>query len=305
MLEQVKTRPSPLGDAIRVENDRVTVVREADLTSAKMDALVREAVFGTGESRDYARWLIWEIGATVGVRPASINGLYLARGRAAPHGFTVPAINVRGAAYDTARSIFRTAIKLNAGAFLLEIARSEIGYTDQRPAEYVAVMLAAALREGFRGPVFIQGDHFQVNAKKFAVDPTGEVAAVKQLALEAITAGFYNIDVDTSTLVDLSKQDLAAQQRLNYETCVDIAQYIRGLQPKGVSISVGGEIGEVGSHNSTVEELRAFMDGFNRTLPSGLAGLSKISVQSGTSHGGVVFPDGSFAGGKLVLHKPE
>jgi len=207
MLEQVKTRPSPLGDAIRVENDRVTVVREADLTSAKMDAFVREAVFGTGDARDYARWLIWEIGEAVGVRPASINGLYMARGKGAVRGFTVPAINVRGAAYDTARAIFRTAIKLNAGAFLLEIARSEIGYTDQRPSEYVAVMLGAALREGFRGPVFIQGDHFQVNAKKFAVDPNGEVAAVKQLALEAVTAGFYNIDVDTSTLVDLSKPD--------------------------------------------------------------------------------------------------
>ena len=141
MLEQVKTRPSPLGDAIRVENDRVTVVREADLTSPKMDALVREAVFGTGEARDYARWLIWEIGEAVGVRPASINGLYMARGKGAVHGFTVPAINVRGSAYDTARAIFRTAIKLNAGAFLLEIARSEIGYTDQRPSEYVAVRL--------------------------------------------------------------------------------------------------------------------------------------------------------------------
>jgi fructose-bisphosphate aldolase, class II len=167
------------------------------------------------------------------------------------------------------------------------------------------VMLAAALREGFRGPVFIQGDHFQVNAKKFAVDPNGEVAAVKQLALEAVTAGFYNIDVDTSTLVDLSKPDLASQQRLNYETCVDIAKYIRELQPKGVSISIGGEIGEVGSHNSTIEELRAFMDGFNRTLaercPPGTDGLSKISVQSGTSHGGVVLPDGSMADVALDL----
>jgi fructose/tagatose bisphosphate aldolase len=305
MLEQVKTRPSPLGDAIRVENDRVTVVREADLASPKMDALVRQAVFGSAEERDYARWLIWEVGEAVGVRAASINGLYMARGKGLVHGFTVPAINVRGAAYDTARSIFRTAIKLEAGAFLLEIARSEIGYTDQRPAEYVSVMLAAALREGFRGPVFIQGDHFQVNAKKFAMDPNGEVAAVKQLALEAITAGFYNIDVDTSTLVDLSKPDLSAQQRFNCETCVDIAQYIRELQPKGVVISVGGEIGEVGSHNSTVEELSAFMDGFNRTLaercPPGTEGLSKISVQSGTSHGGVVLPDGSIADVALDL----
>jgi fructose/tagatose bisphosphate aldolase len=309
MLEQVSARTSPLGDAIKVENDRVTVVREADLASPKMDALVREGVFGIGEARDNARWLIWEIGQSVGVRPASINDLYLARGRGEVRGFTVPAINVRGMAYDTARSIFRTAKKLDAGAFLLEIARSEIGYTDQRPTEYVAVMVAAALREGFRGPVFIQGDHFQVNSKKFAVDPTGEVAAVKQLALEAITAGFYNIDVDTSTLVDLSQPDLAAQQRLNYETCVDITRYIRELQPKGVTISVGGEIGEVGSHNSTVEELRAFMDGFNRTLAErckpGTAGLSKISVQSGTSHGGVVLPDGSIAEVALDLDTLE
>jgi fructose/tagatose bisphosphate aldolase len=298
-------RPSPLGDAIKIENDRVTVVREADLASPKMDALVREAVFGTGEARDYARWLIWEIGAAVGVRPASINGLYIARGRGETGGFTVPAINVRGAAYDTARSIFRTAIKLNAGAFLLEIARSEIGYTDQRPAEYVAVMLAAALREGFRGPVFIQGDHFQVNHKKFAVDPKAEVGAVKQLALEAVTAGFYNIDVDTSTLVDLSQPDLAAQQRLNYETCAEITRRVRELEPKGVTISIGGEIGEVGTQNSTVYELRAFMDGFNRTLaaqcPPGTVGLSKISVQSGTSHGGIVLADGSIAAVALDL----
>ena len=304
-MPQVNTQSSPLGNAISVQNDRVTVVREADLASPKMDALVREAVFGTGMSRDVARWLIWEIGAAVGVRPASIDGLYMARGKGLVHGFTVPAINVRGAAYDTARAIFRTAKKLNAGAFLLEIARSEIGYTDQRPAEYVAVMLAAALREGFRGPVFIQGDHFQVNHKKFAVDPNAEVGAVKQLALEAITAGFYNIDVDTSTLVDLSKPDLNEQQRLNYETCVDITRYVRELQPKGVTISVGGEIGEVGTQNSTVEELRAFMDGFNRTLaercPPGTAGLSKISVQSGTSHGGVVLPDGSIADVALDL----
>ena len=135
--------------------------------SAAMDELVRQAVFGDKDAREVGRWLIWEIGQHAGVRPASIHELYMARGRGEIHGFTVPAINVRGMAYDTARAIFRTAIRLDAGAFILEIARSEIAYTDQRPPEYVAVMLGAALREGFRGPVFIQGDHFQVNAKKF------------------------------------------------------------------------------------------------------------------------------------------
>jgi hypothetical protein len=61
----------------------------------------------------------------------------------------------------------------------------------------------------------------------------------------------------------------------------------------------------VGTQNSTVEELRAYMDGLNAGLPSGMAGLSKISVQSGTSHGGVVLPDGSIADVKLDLDTLE
>src|SRR5690349_3903234 len=212
-MDHIDTLNSLFGNDVTVREGRVNVSRDGALTSEKMDTLVRSAVFGDADERDYARWLIWEIGQAVGVRAGSIQDLYMARGRGEVHGFTVPAINVRGAAYDTARAIFRVAKKMNAGAFLLEIARSEIAYTDQRPAEYVAVMLAAALREGFRGPVFIQGDHFQVNAKKYKVDAKAEVDAVKALAREAIPAGFYNIDVDTSTLVDLSKPNHSEQQR--------------------------------------------------------------------------------------------
>jgi fructose/tagatose bisphosphate aldolase len=293
-----------LGDAVTVSNGTVTVHDPTVLAGPAMDALVREAVFGEDSVRDHARWLVWELAQVSGVRPASIHELYLARGRGETGGFTVPAMNVRGMAYDTARSIFRVANALEAGAFILEIARSEIAYTEQRPAEYVTVMLAAAMREGFRGPVFIQGDHFQVNAKKFAVDPEAEVNAVKALAREAIDAGFYNIDVDTSTLVDLSQPTLTEQQRRNYETCVDITRTIRELEPNGITTSVGGEIGEVGTENSTVEELEAFMEGFNATLRAQagtMAGLSKISVQSGTSHGGVVLADGTIADVKLDL----
>lgn len=288
--------------AVTIDDGKVTVNDEAGIASEQMDALVREAVFGDQDGKDNARWLIWEIGQVVGVIPSSIHDLYLARGRGEVSGYTVPAINVRGMTYDTARAIFRTALKLNAGAFLCEIARSEIAYTDQRPSEYVAVIIAAALREGWRGPLFIQGDHFQVSVKKFAVDPATEVDAVKQLAREAVGAGFYNIDIDTSTLVDLSKANLVEQQRLNFETGAEIALYIRGLQPDGINISLGGEIGEVGTENSTVEELRTYMDGFNSTLSTrapGLEGLSKISVQSGTTHGGTVLPDGTIADVKI------
>ena len=293
------------GKAVSVLDDRVSVTDEAALQSDRMDTLVRTAVFGDSDDREYARWLLWELGQAVGVRPASIHDLYIARGQGKVRGFTVPAINVRGLSYDTARSIFRTAIALKAGAFILEIARSEIGYTEQRPAEYVSVMIAAALREGFRGPVFIQGDHFQVNVKKWKVDPKTEVDAVKALVAEAVAAGFYNIDIDTSTLVDLSRKTLDEQQRPNYEVGIDILKAVRAAEPKGVTISAGGEIGEVGTENSTEPELRAFMDGFNRVLPKGMAGLSKISVQSGTSHGGVVLSDGSIADVKLDLDTLE
>ena len=293
---------NPFNRAVTVLDGRVTVHDESAIASPVMDKLVHTAVFGDPDDREDARWLIWEIGQSVGVQPASIHDLYLARGRGECAGFTVPAMNIRGMAYDTGRSLFRAAVKLNVGALILEIARSEIAYTDQRPAEYVAVMLAAALREAFRGPVFIQGDHFQVNAKKFAVDPATEVNGVKQLAREAIAAGFYNIDVDTSTLVDLSKPTLKEQQRTNYEQAVELALTVRSLQPEGVNISIGGEIGEVGTQNSTVEELVTYMDGFNETLKKrspGTEGLSKISVQSGTTHGGVVLPDGSIADVKI------
>ena len=304
ILEQRQQVAAGYGPAVRVTAIGVTVTDPAVLRSSATDQVVWLAVFGAPAEQEAARWLLWEIGQAVGVMPASIQDLYTARGRGECGGFTVPAINVRMMAYDTARAVFRAAIKANGGAILLEIARSEIAYTEQRPAEYVAVMIGAALREGYRLPIFIQGDHCQVNAKKYQSDPEGEVGEVKKLIAEEVGAGFFNIDVDTSTLVDLSRPTLDEQQRDNYQRAVEITAFIRGLEPKGVTVSIGAEIGEVGHKNSTVEELHEFMQGYNRALASrgkGLTGISKISVQTGTSHGGVVLPDGSMADVKLDL----
>jgi fructose/tagatose bisphosphate aldolase len=281
----------------------VKVRDQAKLRSPATDRVAWQAVFGSNNEREAARWLLWELGQATGARPASINDLYLARGRGECGGFTVPAINVRMLAYDTARAIFRAARAGKAGAIILEIARSEIAYTEQRPAEYVAVMIAAALREGYTLPLFIQGDHCQVNQKKYQADPEGEVGEVEKLIAEEVGAGFYNIDVDTSTLVDLSQPSLSEQQRVNYERAAEITGFIRRHEPEGVTVSVGAEIGEVGMKNSTVEELHAFMQGYNQSLAAmgDFPGISKISVQTGTSHGGVVLPDGTIADVKLDL----
>ncbi len=291
------------GGAVTRAGEGVKVSDLAALQSEATDRLVFDAVFAAPARREAARWLLWELGQAVGARPSTIGPIYFARGRGECGGFTVPAINVRMLAYDTARAIFRAARARQAGAILVEIARSEIAYTDQRPAEYVAVMIAAALREGYLLPIFIQGDHCQVNAKKYQADARAEVEEVKRLIQEEVGAGFYNIDVDTSTLVDLSKDTLLEQQRLNFEHAAEITAFIRDIEPDGIPVSVGAEIGEVGHKNSTVEELRAFMDGYMPSLRrhGDHEGISKISVQTGTSHGGVVLPDGSIAKVKLDL----
>ena len=155
------------GGAVTLVPGGVQVRDQGKLRSPATDRLVWQAVFGTGDDREAARWLLWELGQITGSRPASINDLYLARGRGESGGFTVPAINVRMLAYDTARAIFRAARAGKAGAIILEIARSEIAYTEQRPSEYVSVLIGAALREGYTLPLFIQGDHCQVNHKKY------------------------------------------------------------------------------------------------------------------------------------------
>ncbi|MFA5411713.1 MAG: class II fructose-bisphosphate aldolase [Candidatus Omnitrophota bacterium] len=242
---------------------------------------------------------IWDIAYKKGIYPSSIHDYYMARGREEFSGSTVPAINLRSLTYDLARAIFRVGKKNDAKAFIFEIAKSEMGYTAQPPVEYSAVILAAAIKENYSGPVFIQGDHFQANLKKYQDNPEKEVEALQALITEAVGAGFYNIDIDSSTLVDLSKPKVKDQQLANYEVCAKLTQFIRRIQPKGITVSVGGEIGEVGHQNSTPEDLRAFMEGFKSRLRKGLVGISKISIQTGTSHGGVVLPDGSIAQVKL------
>ena len=285
-----------LSSIIKVGKEGIAI-RDRSAVASFMDKLIYEAVFSDEERKKGLFLLVKEIAKACGAVPASIQGLYEEMGGNYP-GFTVPAINIRGLTYDVARAVFRKALEKKAGAFIFEIARSEIGYTKQRPLEYSAVVLAAAVREGYQGPVFIQGDHFQLVRKNYLSGPELETNYVKSLIAEAIEAEFYNIDIDSSTLVDLERPTIKEQQRPNFEKTAELTEYIRGIQPPGINVSIGGEIGEIGSKNSTPDELKAYLDGFKEIF-KGSRGLSKLSVQTGTSHGGVVLPDGTLAKVKI------
>ena len=304
MIKNIDELKTTLNGIVEVDGWKtVKVSNAATLRSSTIDTLVYESVFNPDEQvKTKLRWLIRELAKNLGSGPASIQNLYTAFGKGEVSGFTVPAVNIRGITYDFARAMFRVAKKHNIGPFVFEIAKSEMGYTDQRPDEYSACVLAAAVKENYSGPVFIQGDHFQFNAKKFAQDPQKETETIKSLIKEAIEAQFYNIDIDSSTLVDLSKTTIDEQQRNNYELAAEMTALIRELEPKGVTVSVGGEIGEVGGKNSTPEEFRAYMQGYVKFLNSrkhGATTISKISVQTGSSHGGVPLPDGTVAQVKI------
>ncbi len=283
--------------AIAITGGRVNVLDLDLLRGRLIDTLIRDAVFGPAAVRAFSRWLIWELGQTLGARPASIHEFYMARAANQWQDRTVPAMNIRFTTYDTVRAALRAAQKSNTGAMIFEIARSEMSYTFQTPEEYTTAVIAAAIKEGYFHPLFVQGDHFQVKASLYAKNPEAAIQEVKDLIAEAIPGGFWNIDIDTSTLVDLHKGDLKAQQEHNFVRSAELTKFVRDLEPEGVTVSLGGEIGEVGEQNSTPEELDAYVGNYKTALAElgDYTGLSKISVQTGTSHGGIVLPDGSIA----------
>ena len=288
---------SRLSGILHVHDGKLEIADAARLRADGIRDLAWTAAFGEDPATvEAAQWVVWEAAQALGARSASIHELYMARARGEVSGFTVPAINLRAQTFDMARIAFETATTYDVSAVILELARSEQTYTFQRPIDYATAVLAGAIAAGWRGPVFLQGDHYQFNAKKYATDPESMTEEIRRACRLAIDAGYRNIDIDASTLVDLSLDGEDRQQRTNYERTAELVALIRSLEPDGVTVSVGGEIGEVGKVNSTEAELRAYLDGLRRELAAqapNLPGISKVSVQTGTSHGGMVMPDGS------------
>jgi fructose/tagatose bisphosphate aldolase len=303
VADRVPDLTGRLGTSAHLDGDRLVIDDEAAFRRDTIRDLAWSAAFATDDGViGAAQWLIHEAARELGALSASIQELYLARGRREIHGFTVPAINIRAQTFDMARTVFETAAAADVGAVILELARSEQTYTFQRPIDYATAVLAGAVAAGWRGPVFIQGDHYQFNAKKYAADPEAMTEEIRRACRLAIDAGYRNIDIDSSTLVDLSKPSRDEQQRENYLRAAELTALIRSLETDGVTVSVGGEIGEVGKENSNEEELLAYLGGYEAELERrapGAIGISKVSVQTGTSHGGVPLPDGSVATVKL------
>ncbi len=270
---------------------QVTIHNEQHLRNVFIDDLIYNAVFAKDEElkREF-HTLIYSLSLLLKCPPSSIRPYYRSVGEGKKAPFTTAAFNIRTLTFESARCIFRLMKIHSTGAVVFEIARSEMEYTDQTPQEYTSCVLAAAIKESFIGPVFLQGDHFQLSKKKYTEDPQKEVERIEELIKTSLNAHFLNIDIDASPLVDLTLPSVIEQQKINSEITARLTHFIRSIEEKTEEVSIGGEIGHIGDQNSTSEDFEAFMTQFTTKVPRD--GLSKISIQTGSSHGGTPLSDG-------------
>lgn len=244
----------------------------------EIDSLAYQAVFG--EDKKKAQEKIKLLAEKRGIKIASLLFFYRTIAQKKITGLTVPAINLRGLTFNLACCLFETAQDLKAGAFILELARSERGYTKQSFAEYKTLILAAALKTNFPGPIFLQVDHLQINPSRYQQSLEEEKTEVKKLALEALKADFFNFDIDASSL---SFEE-------NVKVSGEIINFIQEKQEEK-NLNFGAELEEIGGEKTKVEDLGHFIKKLQENLKKPQA-LTKIAVQTGTAHGGFVTETG-------------
>ena len=99
-MPHVATSPTDLlatlSGSAHLEGDRLVIDDEAAFRDAGIRDLAWTAAFSDDEATTAsAQWLVWEASQALGARSASIQALYDARARGEVSGFTVPAINLR------------------------------------------------------------------------------------------------------------------------------------------------------------------------------------------------------------------
>jgi len=268
------------------------------------------AVAKDAEVKKAASIIIIAAAKQLGIQSSSIQNYYETKGEKEPFK-TVPASNLRGLTFYNARGLIRSQIDLNEPYYIFELAASERGYTEQKALEFSAMVHAAYISLGYKNTkIYIQADHYQVKASAFnyeEFEKTGsnsEIKKVKDLIKEALEAGYRNIDIDTSTLEKEHPIDAYDKEIWNAKASAVLIKYVRQLEKQGLTngevVSVGSEVGEVGTEYTKPEEVKAYFELLMKELGSDVMGPSKMSINTGTAHGGV-----QDAFGNIVAVRPR
>ncbi len=222
-----------LEQLIAFEKDRIVINDANAFREEAIDRLVKSAVSGTDDVKNAALWIIWAASQAMGCGTASIAGLAHAVNRGELNGFSFPVMNIRGLNYPIARTMFRAATAAECGAVLFELSLREISSHKQRPSEFTAILLAAAIKEQWNLPITIQGGYFQVDTSRGANNPDSEIDLVGEMTEQVIDAGMYNINMDMPPGSDSGQPP---GQELKHACEKKIAQVIETIKPKNVDV---------------------------------------------------------------------
>lgn len=252
-----------------------------------------------------------------GIIEASIQDVYAARSRGETPNVTIPAINTRIYTSSIVYSALTAAKAIGAQhPVIFEIAKSEAGYTGQSYPRFVALAKLGYLMAGAENTnVYLQADHCQVGKdafwKQLDDDQSAGITDTKELLNKnkavqdsvklirsALEAGILNIDIDASVLERLEGTP-EQKQEWNGKVTAYLVAKIREMEAelKLPTVSIGGEVGEIGAQNTTRADVEAYLkwtvDELKTYGKGDYIGFSKISLMTGTSHGGVKNPDGT------------
>lgn len=270
---------------------------DEDISTLAFDASVSD----NPEVKEAAIRAINEIADRLKITCGSNVAFYDAKAAGMHQFFTVPAVNSRMVTFHTIRAAVKAADALKLPHIVFELALSEVGYTAQQKDEYAALVKAAYISLGITNrEIYLQADHYQLDPKRYAEDPAKEVQRIKDAVVKALENGVYNIDIDASKFetADPAKSDRENQAE-NARLTAEIFHFIRQYEKEhslSTIVSIGGEVGEVGGENTKYPQVNAFLDmvkEYAEKLGSdNEKGLSKISINVGSSHGGLRGSDG-------------
>lgn len=182
------------------------------------------------------------------------------------------------------KGVMEAAKKLDA-ALLFEIAKSEVGYTGQSPAEFYQKITETARQIDFDTPYAIHGDHITIK------ENTPEaIASAKNLIEQEVAAGFTSYAIDASHNFNFDGKTEREQLSDNIEITVKLADLI----PRDASLEV--EVGEVGRTNAdgtkkltTVAESVAFIE----ALKEQGVKPDLLAINNGSIHGNIFDEQGN------------
>ena len=196
-----------LAEIIEVTPNAVKVLNRQLFLDKGVDILADAAAHSINpDVKVAAKRILLEVAPFFGLKLASDHEFYMAKQEDKWSNITVPAVNGRASVYLSLKPLYRVAKQKKVGVLKTEVARSEQRYSAQDSAEITAISIAAAIKEGYTGLLFVQQDHNQFDRKKFFksdAERQKEIEARNALFHEGLLAGQYCIDLDPSTLADL------------------------------------------------------------------------------------------------------